>query len=67
MLSNYMDIPVNELRYRAAGINHICWFLELTHRGRDAYPLLFEAMNDPLTYSSDRVHFEIMRHFGRFK
>ncbi len=66
MVANYMDIPVNELRYRAAGINHICWFLELSYQGRDAYPLLFEAMNDPLTYSSDRVRFEIMRHFGRF-
>ncbi len=66
MLANYMDIPVNELRYRAAGINHICWFLELTYRGRDAYPLLFEAMEDPLTYSSDRVRFEIMKNFGRF-
>ncbi len=66
MLANYMDIPAHELVYRAAGINHICWFLELRHRGKDAYPLLFRAMKDPLTYSSDRVRFEIMKYFGRF-
>ena len=66
MLANYMDIPFKELRYRAAGINHICWFLELTYRGEDAYPLLFEAMKDPQTYSSDRVRFEIMKHFSCF-
>lgn len=66
MLANYMDIPIGELSYRAAGINHICWFLELAHRGRDVYPLLFEKMEAPLVYSSDRVRFEIMKHFGYF-
>jgi alpha-galactosidase len=66
MLANYMDIPIGELSYRAAGINHICWFLELSHKGRDLYPLLFEKMEDPLVYSSDRVRFEIMKHFGYF-
>lgn len=66
MLANYMDLEIPELQYRAAGINHICWFIELTHRGKDAYPLLYEAMKDPLVYSSDRVRFEIMRRFGRF-
>ncbi len=66
MLANYLDIPVDELRYRAAGINHICWFLELHHLGQDLYPRLFSAINDPLTYSSDRVRFEIMKYFGYF-
>jgi len=66
MLANYMDIPFPELRYRAAGINHICWFLELSHKGKNAYPLLFDKMRDPQVYASDRVRFEILNHFGYF-
>lgn len=66
MLANYLDIPNPKMRYRAAGINHMCWFLELTHNGRDLYPDLFKAMEDPLVYVSDKVRFEVMKHFGRF-
>ncbi len=66
MLANYMEIPFPELRYRAAGINHICWFLELAFGEEDAYPLLFEKMQDPQVYNSDRVRFEIMNQFGYF-
>jgi len=66
MLANYIEIPFPELRYRAAGINHICWFLKLKHRGENLYPLLFEAMKDPQVYSSDPVRFEIMKNFGCF-
>ncbi len=66
MLANYLDLPFPELRYRAAGTNHLCWFLELRHRGRDLYPDLHRAAQDPMTYSWDRVRFEIMKRFGYF-
>ncbi len=66
MLANYMEIPFPELRYRAAGINHICWFLDLAHGEKDVYPLLLEKMQDPRVYASDRVRFEIMKQFGYF-
>lgn len=66
MIANYLDLPYTEMHYRAAGINHMCWFLELKHKGADLYPALFKAMEDPLVYSSDRVRFEIMKHFGYF-
>lgn len=66
ILANYMDIPFSELSYRAAGINHLCWFLELKHRGKNLYPVLHQAADDPLVYSSDRVRFEILKYFGYF-
>ncbi len=66
-LANYAEIPYNELRYRAAGINHLCWFVELAHQGRDIYPRLRDMIEaDPLLYSSDKVRFEIMKYFGCF-
>ena len=39
-LSQYMGIPENELTYLCAGINHMAFYLELKHNGKDAYPLL---------------------------
>lgn len=67
-LANIVDQPYEEVDYWVAGINHMAWFLDFTHRptGRDLYPDLFEAMSDPEIYASDSVRFEIMQHFGYF-
>jgi alpha-galactosidase len=65
-LARYMGVPYDELGYRVAGINHMAWFLELTHRRRDAYPRLWEAMDDPAVYAQDKVRFEMLRRLGYF-
>ncbi|MGC9334969.1 MAG: hypothetical protein ACP5JJ_12525, partial [Anaerolineae bacterium] len=57
-LAGYLDVPREELVYRCAGINHMAWFLELTHRGDDLYPRLREAARDPEIYECDPVRFE---------
>jgi alpha-galactosidase len=65
-LANYIGAPYEEVSHWVAGINHMAWFLELMWKGQDAYPLLRRAMEDPATYESDKVRFEIMRRFGYF-
>jgi alpha-galactosidase len=65
-LAAYLDVPYKELRFRCAGINHLAWFTELTHRGEDLYPRLRQAARDPEIYDADPVRFEIMLHFGAF-
>ncbi|MFQ6097296.1 MAG: alpha-glucosidase/alpha-galactosidase, partial [Armatimonadota bacterium] len=65
-LAGYIGVPYEEVSYWVAGINHMAWFLEFAHQGRDAYPLLREAMNDPDIYAKDPVRFEILRHFDYF-
>lgn len=65
-LAGYIGKPRSEMTHWVAGINHMSWFLELTWKGGDAYPLLREAMDDPETYAKDTVRFEIMRHFDFF-
>ncbi len=42
-LAHDLDIPVEEIRYRAAGINHMAFYLKFEHRQadgtyRDLYP-----------------------------
>ena len=65
-LADYLDLPRQELRFRCAGINHLAWFVELTHRGEDLYPRLWQAARDPEIYECDPVRFEIMFEFGAF-
>jgi alpha-galactosidase len=65
-LARYMDVPLEALGYRVAGINHMAWFLELTHDRRDAYPHLWEAMADQQVYARDKVRFEMLRRLGYF-
>jgi len=62
----YLDVPADELRFRCAGINHLAWYTELRHDGRDMYPRLAERARDPEIYDSDPVRFEVMKHFGAF-
>ncbi|MFQ6041792.1 MAG: alpha-glucosidase/alpha-galactosidase [Candidatus Poribacteria bacterium] len=65
-LAGYIGAPVEEISYWVAGINHMSWFLEFHRNGEDAYPALWEKLDDPEIFAKDTVRFEIMRHFGYF-
>lgn len=73
-LARYIDVPVEEISYWVAGINHMAWFLELKWRGEDAYPILREKFKDPSVYNRDDAHWagadivrvEIFKAFGYF-
>ena len=65
-MANYMQIPYEEIDWRAAGINHQAWFVKLERDGEDLYPLLREKAENPEIYDQDPVRFEIMRHLGAF-
>jgi len=57
------DLGVDSLEYRCAGINHLAFYLELTHQGRDVYPELRAKTDIP---EWNRVRYEVLRHFGYF-
>ena len=65
-IASYIGAPYGEVTYKAAGINHMAWFLEYKWNGKDAYPLLFKAMEDPLIYNRDLTKFEVLKYFGSF-
>lgn len=65
-LASYIHAPFSEISYRVAGINHMAWFLDFRWNGEDAYPLLWEAMQDPDIYVQDIVRWEILKYFGAF-
>lgn len=65
-LANYLDVPYEELKWRAGGINHMAWFTELSHKGQNMYPVLREKIKDPQLLMQDPVRFDAMKHLGSF-
>jgi alpha-galactosidase len=57
------DLGVDRLEYLCAGINHLAFYLELTHDARDVYPELRAKTDIP---GWNRVRYEVLRHFGYF-
>jgi alpha-galactosidase len=43
-LADLVDVPFEEITYRAAGVNHQAWILSLTRDGADLYPRLDAAI-----------------------
>ncbi len=58
-----LNVPADELEYVCAGINHLAFYLDLRHRGRDLYPELRAKTDIP---GWNRVRYEVLRHFGYF-
>jgi alpha-galactosidase len=71
-LATDLGVPFDEMRYLAAGINHMAFYLKLEHAGQDLYPRLraFSAENDaPIRLPwghSDAVRYEMFKHLGYF-
>ena len=66
LISGYTGVDKDEIDFTAAGINHMAWFLELRHKGRDLYPVLRENFEKPEYYINEKVRGEVMRHCGYF-
>ncbi|MFA7231102.1 MAG: alpha-galactosidase [Victivallaceae bacterium] len=66
-LAEYLGAPYHELKWRCAGINHMAWFTELTHRGHDMYPVLKQKVEDDAELlAKDPVRFDAMKYFDYF-
>ena len=65
-ISEYLDVSLEEVNYRSAGINHMAWFLEYRKNGKDLYPRLKEKYHDRDVYKQDVTKFEFLKHFGYF-
>ena len=78
-LARDLDIPVDEIRYRAAGINHMAFFLTFEHRQRDGsyrnlYPDLLRGYAEgrlpkPSHWNArcpNKVRYEMLKRLGYF-
>jgi alpha-galactosidase len=65
-LAEYCGVPVDEMDYWVAGINHQAWFLQLRHRGTDLLPTLKAKLASDDLYGDEPVRIELFRRFGYF-
>lgn len=64
-IAEFLDIPAEEVRYTAGGINHIDFYITLTHRGQDIYPRLLAKKDEILAKHPElRVKFELLEAIG---
>ena len=78
-LAHDLDIPVEEIRYHAAGINHMAFYLQFEHRQRDGsyrdlYPALRQGYDEgrfpkPSLWNPrcpNKVRYEMLKRLGFF-
>ena len=65
-LSRDLGIPVAEIDYLAAGINHMAFYLKFEHQGQDLYPRLKALAESAQVPAWNRVRYEMLRRLGYF-
>jgi alpha-galactosidase len=66
MLARWIGAPFEEITYLSAGINHQAWYLEYKWNGKDAYPLIREAVKRPEIYQEELVRNEMFLHLDYY-
>jgi alpha-galactosidase len=66
MLAKWIGAPMEEVTYTCAGINHQAFYLDYKWNGRDAYPLISEAMKRPEVYNHEKVRNEMFLHLDYY-
>lgn len=61
-----LGIPVAEIDYRCAGINHMAFYTRFEHQGQDLYPRLRAIYDQGRAPASNRVRYELFRRLGYF-
>jgi len=67
MLAGWIGAPYEEIDYLCAGINHQAWYLEYRWKGKDAYPLIHDAITTrPEIYYAEPVRNEMYLALGKY-
>jgi alpha-galactosidase len=65
-LANDLRLPVEEIDYRCAGINHMSFYLRFEHQGVDLMPRLKAIQREGRMPAWNRVRYEMLRQLGYF-
>ena len=66
MLANWIGADPKEISYTCAGINHQAFYLNYEWKGKDAYPLIQNAIQREEVANEEMVRIEMYRHLGYF-
>jgi len=67
MLANWIGAPMSEVTYLCAGLNHQAWYVDFKWNGKDAYPLIREAITTREDiYNHEQVRNDMFLHLGYY-
>ncbi|PJF35051.1 MAG: alpha-glucosidase/alpha-galactosidase [Candidatus Thermofonsia Clade 1 bacterium] len=65
-LADDIGVPLEEINYLAAGINHMAFYLRFERNGEDLYPHIRRVLEEGRVPSWNRVRYEMLRRLGYF-
>ena len=61
-----IGIPLDEINYTCAGINHMAFYLKFERDGEDLYPLIRKVIDENRIPDWNRVRYEMFKRLGYF-
>jgi alpha-galactosidase len=65
-LAKDIHIPIEEINYLCAGINHMAFYLKFERNGEDLYPLIRDVVSEGRVPDWNRVRYEMLTRLGYF-
>ena len=65
-LARDINIPIEEINYIAAGINHMAFYLKFERDGQDLYPEIRKVISEDRVPDWNRVRYEMLKRLGYF-
>ena len=65
-LAHDINIPIEEINYVAAGINHMAFYLKFERNAEDLYPQIRKVMDEGRIPDWNRVRYEVFKRAGYF-
>jgi len=65
-LAHDIGVPVEEINYLCAGINHMAFYLRFERHGEDLYPLIRRVIDEGRVPDWNRVRYAAFEHLGYF-
>lgn len=66
MLSEWLNVPYDEIVYKCMGVNHQAFYTVLEHNGKDLYPELKKLVEKPEYYNKEQVRNEMFLKLGYY-
>jgi len=65
-LARDIKVPLSEIDYVCAGINHMAFYLRFEHKGEDLYPRIRQVLEAGRAPRSNLVRYEMFKRLGYF-
>ncbi|MEZ4631765.1 MAG: alpha-glucosidase/alpha-galactosidase [Deinococcales bacterium] len=65
-LAHDIGIPIEEINYVCAGINHVAFYLRFEHQGQDLYPRIRQVIEEGRIPAWNKVRYEMFKRLGYF-